>query len=93
MEKKKFDFEDFAKKAADELRSGKPMVGRDGVFTPLLKMLIDCSRRVSVVMVSEAPVELVSVRMKKKRPLGRFFYGTKKSFYLYLMTKALWMNL
>jgi putative transposase len=41
MEKKKFDFEDFAKKAADELRSGKPMVGRDGVFTPLLKMLIE----------------------------------------------------
>ncbi len=39
MEKKKFDFEDFAKKAADELRFGKPMVGRDGVFTPLLKML------------------------------------------------------
>ena len=26
---------------ADELRSGKPMVGRDGVFTPLLKMLIE----------------------------------------------------
>jgi hypothetical protein len=24
MEKKKFDFEDFAKKAADELRSGSP---------------------------------------------------------------------
>jgi transposase-like protein len=41
MENKKFDFEDFAKKAADELRSGKPMVGRDGVFTPLLKMLIE----------------------------------------------------
>ena len=41
MEKKKFDFESFARKAADELRSGKPMVGRDGVFTPLLKMLIE----------------------------------------------------
>lgn len=41
MEKKKFDFESFAKKAADELRSGKPMVGREGVFTPLLKMLIE----------------------------------------------------
>jgi len=41
MEKKKFDFESFAKNAADDLRSGKPMVGRDGVFTPLLKMLIE----------------------------------------------------
>lgn len=41
MEKKKFDFEAFSKKAADDLRSGKPMVGQDGVFTPLLKMLIE----------------------------------------------------
>ena len=41
MEKEKFDFEAFSKKAADDLRSGKPMVGQDGVFTPLLKMLIE----------------------------------------------------
>lgn len=41
MEKKKFDFEAFSKKAAEDLRSGKPMVGQDGVFTPLLKMLIE----------------------------------------------------
>jgi hypothetical protein len=40
MEKKKFDFESFAKKASDELRSGIPMVDRDGAFTPLVKMLI-----------------------------------------------------
>ena len=41
MEKKTFDFESFAKEVADALRAGKPMVGRDGVFTPLLKMLIE----------------------------------------------------
>jgi transposase-like protein len=41
MKKEKFDFEAFSKKAADDLRSGKPMVGQDGVFTPLLKMLIE----------------------------------------------------
>lgn len=41
MENKKFDFEAFSKKAADDLRAGKPMVGQDGVFTPLLKMLIE----------------------------------------------------
>lgn len=40
MEKKKFDFEAFSKKAAYDLRAGKPMVGQDRVFTPLLKMLI-----------------------------------------------------
>jgi putative transposase len=40
-EKKKFDFEAFARQAAEDLKAGKPMVGRDGVFTPLLKQLIE----------------------------------------------------
>ena len=41
--KEQFDFEAFAKQAAEELKAGKPMVGRDGVFTPLLKRLIEAS--------------------------------------------------
>lgn len=41
--KDKFDFEAFARQAAEELKGGKPMVGRDGVFTPLLKRLIEAS--------------------------------------------------
>jgi len=40
---KPFDFEAFAKQAAEDLKSGKPMVGKDGVFTPLLKRLIEAS--------------------------------------------------
>lgn len=45
MEKEefKFDFESFSKQAAEDLKSGKPMIGRDGVFTPLLKKLIEAS--------------------------------------------------
>jgi len=45
MEKEelKFDFETFSKQAAEDLKSGKPMIGRDGVFTPLLKKLIEAS--------------------------------------------------
>lgn len=38
-----FDFEGFARQAAEDLKSGKPMVGRDGVFTPLLKRIIEAS--------------------------------------------------
>lgn len=38
-----FDFEKFAREAAEDLKSGKPMVGRDGVFTPLLKRIIEAS--------------------------------------------------
>lgn len=43
MEKEKFDFESFSREASAALKSGKPMVGRDGVFTPLLKRLIEAS--------------------------------------------------
>ncbi len=40
-EEPKFDFEAFAREAADQLKSGKPMVGMEGVFTPLLKRIIE----------------------------------------------------
>jgi transposase-like protein len=39
----KFDFEEFARQAAEDLKSGKPMVGVGGVFTPLLKRIIEAS--------------------------------------------------
>ena len=39
----KFDFEEFARRAAEDLKSGKPMVGVGGVFTPLLKRIIEAS--------------------------------------------------
>lgn len=42
-EKEPFDFESFAKQAAEDLKSGKPMIGKDGIFTPLLKRLIEAS--------------------------------------------------
>ena len=40
-DKEEFDFKAFAKHAGDALRSGKPLSGKDGVFTPLLKMIIE----------------------------------------------------
>ena len=43
MDKKKFDFEAFVKEAGEQLRSGKPLVGAEGVFTPLLKRVIEAS--------------------------------------------------
>jgi transposase-like protein len=39
----KFDFEAFSRQAAEDLKAGKPMVGKEGVFTPLLKKLIEAS--------------------------------------------------
>ena len=43
MEKEKLDFEEFARKAGEQLRAGKPLTGRDGVFTPLLKKVLEAS--------------------------------------------------
>jgi transposase-like protein len=43
MEKKSFDLDSFIKEAGEQLRSGKPLVGAEGVFTPLLKRVIEAS--------------------------------------------------
>jgi hypothetical protein len=43
MGKKNFGFEDFVKQAGEQLCSGKPLVGAEGVFTPLLKKVIEAS--------------------------------------------------
>ncbi|MBC7903962.1 MAG: IS256 family transposase [Gemmatimonadaceae bacterium] len=43
MEEKRFDFEAFVRQAGEQLRSGKPLTGADGVFTPLLKQIIEAS--------------------------------------------------
>jgi len=41
--KDKFDFEKFSKEAVESLKSGKPLTGTDGIFTPLLKMILEAS--------------------------------------------------
>lgn len=43
MEKEKLDFEEFARRAGEQLRAGKPLTGKDGVFTPLLKKVLEAS--------------------------------------------------
>jgi putative transposase len=41
MEKQSFDFEAFKKQAATRLKSGESLLGKDGVFTPLLKEFLE----------------------------------------------------
>jgi transposase-like protein len=40
-ENNKFDFEGFAKDVADAIREGRPLIGKEGAFTPLLKMIVE----------------------------------------------------
>src|SRR5512137_325146 len=41
MEKQGFDFEAFKKEAAARLKKGETLLGKDGVFTPLLKEFLE----------------------------------------------------
>lgn len=41
--REKFDFEQFSKDLVDSVKSGKPLTGADGVFTPLIKMVLEAS--------------------------------------------------
>lgn len=43
MKEDKFDFEEFARQAGQQLREGKPFTGKEGVFTPLLKRILEAS--------------------------------------------------
>lgn len=43
MIEEKFDFEEFSRKAGELLRQGKPLTGKDGIFTPLLKHVLEAS--------------------------------------------------
>jgi len=36
-----FDFEKFSEEAAQAIREGKPLLGSTGIFTPLLKSLLE----------------------------------------------------
>jgi transposase-like protein len=38
-----FDFESFSREAIEKLKQGKPLTGKEGVFTPLLKMILEAS--------------------------------------------------
>jgi putative transposase len=41
--KKKINFEEFSKKAAELLKQGKPITGENGIFTPLIKQIVEAA--------------------------------------------------
>lgn len=41
--KEKFNFEQFSKDLVDSVKNGKPLTGEGGVFTPLIKMVLEAS--------------------------------------------------
>jgi transposase-like protein len=66
MENQKFDFEKFAAEAAEQLRQKKPLTGKDGVFTPLIKKILESS------MEGELDAHLEETRtLEKNRRNGR----------------------
>lgn len=43
MRNEEFDLQEFARQAGEQLRAGKPLTGRDGIFTPLLKRILEAA--------------------------------------------------
>jgi transposase-like protein len=43
MKQTKFDFETFAKQAAEQIKNGQPLTGQDGIFTPLIKQILEAA--------------------------------------------------
>jgi transposase-like protein len=62
--KEKFDFESFSKTAIEKLKEGKPLTGNDGVFTPLLKMILEAS------LESEITNHIQETKISKNRRNG-----------------------
>jgi len=42
-EKSSFDFEEFKNQAIADMKAGKSLVGKDGVFTPLMKEFLEAA--------------------------------------------------
>lgn len=42
-EKEKIDWEEFSKKAAELLKQGKPLTGEGGIFSPLIKQVVEAA--------------------------------------------------
>lgn len=59
-----FDFEAFSQNAIASLKQGKPLTGTDGVFTPLLKMILEASLQ------SEMQSHIDSTKPNKNRRNG-----------------------
>jgi len=43
MKEEKFDYEGFNKQLIEDIRSGKSLIGKQGIFTPLIKMALEGS--------------------------------------------------
>jgi len=66
MEKEEFDYEAFNKRLIEDIRSGKSLIGKDGIFTPLIKMALEGSLK------AELEEHLESTRrLSKNRKNGK----------------------
>ena len=66
MEKEEFDYEAFNRRLIEDIRSGKSLIGKDGIFTPLIKMALEESLKAEL----EEHLELTR-RSSKNRKNGK----------------------
>ena len=51
--KEEFDFESIKNKAIEQLKAGKPLLGKDGAFAPLLESILNAALELSLIHISE----------------------------------------
>jgi transposase-like protein len=61
--KEEFDYESFNKQLIEDIRSGKSLIGKDGIFTPLIKMALEGSLKAEL----EEHLEATRQREKNRR--------------------------
>jgi putative transposase len=66
MEDEKFDYEAFNKQLIEDLRSGKSLIGKDGIFTPLIKMALEGSLKAELAEHLDATRQLEKNRRNGK---------------------------
>lgn len=67
--KKRIDLDEFSKKAADLIKQGKPLTGKDGIFTPLIKQVLEAAL--------EGEMDVHINQTKKNKSNRRNGYGSK----------------
>jgi putative transposase len=73
MNNEKFDFEEFARQAGEQIRQGKPLTGTDGIFTPLLKKILEAA------LEGEMDAHVEESKAQKNRRNGKTSKSVKSS--------------
>ena len=72
--KAEFDFESIKNKGIEQLQAGKPLLGKDGAFAPLLKSILNAALEGETDAILQKNVRWVTVVTEKCRSRSRLHW-------------------